>query len=104
MRELRKANKIRQIEWDGDKVGILFRAIELAGEVGEAMNIVKKLERERLHIKGSRATIDELADEIADVVICADLLAMQLDIDLAEAVRRKFNATSAKYGLSTRLS
>jgi len=37
------------------------------------------------------------------VVICTDLIAMQLGIDLARAVQDKFNATSEKYGLETQL-
>jgi NTP pyrophosphatase (non-canonical NTP hydrolase) len=100
---LRDANRARQIEWDkGSKIDLSYRGNELAGETGEACNIIKKLERERLGIRGSRATIEQLAEELADVVICADLVAMELNIDLNQAVRRKFNATSEKVGLSTR--
>ncbi|OLP56789.1 hypothetical protein BJF92_12005 [Rhizobium rhizosphaerae] len=80
-----------------------FRAIELAGEAGEALNVVKKLERERQGWAGSRATLEQLAEELADVVICADLLALAAGIDLAVAVPRKFNATSEKVGLATRI-
>lgn len=104
---LRAANRARQAEWcaGGDpEPDLSFRAVELAGEVGEACNVVKKLERERHGWRGSRATIDQLAEEIADVVICADLLAMTVGIDLDAAVIAKFNATSEKNGLSTRLS
>jgi hypothetical protein len=38
------------------------------------------------------------------VIICVDLIAMDVGIDLEAAVRRKFNATSKKYGLKTRIS
>jgi NTP pyrophosphatase (non-canonical NTP hydrolase) len=75
----------------------------MAGEVGEACNIIKKLERERLGIGGSRSTKAELARELADVVICVDLIAYHVDIDLVDAIVDTFNATSAKYGLSTQL-
>ena len=101
---LRAASVCRQREWDG--AGCLtpsFRGCELAGEVGEALNIVKKLERARLGIGGSRAVVADLAKELADVVICVDLIAMEYGIDLAEAVVDKFNETSEKYGLATRL-
>ncbi len=102
---LRAANERRQAEWDADnQISLAYRGNELAGEVGEACNIIKKLERERIGIRGSRATQAQLAEELADVVICADLIAMSEGIDLLDhAVPDKFNATSKKYGLSTRL-
>lgn len=102
---LRSANIARQGEWDPDnQISAAYRGNELAGEVGEACNVIKKLERERLGILGSRATVGELADELADVLICADLIAMHYGIDLEAAVARKFNATSEKVGLQTRLA
>ncbi len=102
---LRAANSARQKEWDTDNsITLAYRGNELAGEVGEACNVIKKLERERLGIRGSRASAAQLAEELADVVICADLIAMDAGIDLDRAVRAKFNSTSQKYGLQTRLS
>lgn len=102
---LRAANIARQAEWDADsRITLTYRLNELAGETGEACNVGKKLERERLGIRGSRATVQDLADELADVVICADLVALGEGIDLAAAVARKFNATSEKVGLETRLA
>ncbi|MNQ36905.1 hypothetical protein D3C85_504330 [compost metagenome] len=102
---LRSANIARQNEWDQDnQISAAYRGNELAGEVGEACNVIKKLERERLGILGSRATVGELADELADVLICADLIAMHYGIDLEAAVARKFNATSEKVGLAARLA
>ena len=104
-RSLREANEAREREWDPEgKITLAYRGNELGGEAGEAQNIIKKLERERLGIRGSRATIEQLAMELADVVICADLIAMQAGIDLESAVIRKFNGTSEKYGLKTRLA
>jgi hypothetical protein len=38
------------------------------------------------------------------VVICADLVALALGIDLDRVVAAKFNATSEKVGLQTRLA
>ena len=102
--DLRMADMARQKVWDPtDQITLTYRSTELAGEVGEACNVVKKLERERLGIRGSRATKELLAEELADVIICVDLLAMEFGIDLGEAVRGKFNATSEKYGLPTKL-
>lgn len=101
---LRAANAARQLEWDADnQITAAYRGNELAGEVGEACNVIKKLERERMGIRGSRASVAELADELADVLICADLIALHYGIDLEAAVARKFNATSEKVGLSTML-
>jgi len=100
---LRIANSERQMEWDPDnKITPSYRGLEAAGELGEACNVIKKLERERLGIRGSRATPQQLAEELADVIICIDLIAMDFDIDLAQAVEDKFNETSARYGLKTR--
>jgi NTP pyrophosphatase (non-canonical NTP hydrolase) len=101
---LRQANEDRQKEWNPDNVITLeFRGNELAGEVGEACNIIKKLAQERLGLRGKRATIAQLAGELADALICLDLVAMQAGIDLASAVEETFNATSAKHGLQTKL-
>lgn len=103
-KKLAAANALRQREWDkAGGITLSYRGNELAGEVGEACNIIKKLERERLGIRGSRATVGQLADELADVIICASLIAMAEGIDLGDAVVAKFNATSEKVGLSTRL-
>ncbi len=102
---LRAANLARQAEWDaGNQLTLSYRGNELAGEVGEACNVIKKLERERLGIRGSRDTLAHLAEELADVMICCDLIAMAAGIDLDAAVRAKFNATSAKVGLATRFA
>ena len=102
---LRMANMARQKVWDpSDLITLTYRATELAGEVGEACNDIKKLERERLGIRGTRTTVEHTAEELADVIICADLIAMELGIDLGEAVRSKFNATSEKYDLPTRIT
>ena len=102
--DLHEANKARHAEWDKDgKLTLSYRGNELAGEVGEACNVIKKIERERLNIRGSRDTLEHLAEELADVIICVDLICLFEGIDLAVAVRKKFNATSEKVGLKTRL-
>lgn len=73
------------------------------GELGEAANIAKKLNRVRDGIPGNGdlSEIDlrqMLADEIADTFIYLDLMAQSQDIDLADAVRDKFDRTSKKIG------
>jgi NTP pyrophosphatase (non-canonical NTP hydrolase) len=103
---LRHANEARDEEWNtgAEKISLAFRGVELAGEAGEACNVIKKLERGTLGIAGSRASLADLASELADVVICADLIAMHAGIDLEAAVVEKFNATSQKYRLATRIT
>ncbi len=97
---LREAQKARQKAWDPEnKINLSFRGNELAGETGELCNFIKKFERRRLGIAGGLVDLEAIKEEIADVVICADLIAMDLGVDLWEAVRKKFNSTSAKKGL-----
>lgn len=101
---LREANLVRQQEWDpGSKIDASYRGNELAGEVGEACNVIKKLERERLGIPGSRDTVGHLAQELADIVICVGLLGMEYGINIDREVALKFNSTSEKVGLKTRM-
>lgn len=102
---LREANIVRDSEWDPEhKINLAFRYTELAGEVGELGNLIKKILREQAGMRGTRANHAELREEIADVAICLDLLAMHLRIDLPSAIVEKFNKTSEKYGLTTRLA
>lgn len=104
-KSLREANVARDKLWNPDKkLSLLFRGVELAGEVGEALNLVKKMERARLGIPGTRIHVSELADELGDVVIAADLLAMDAGINLEKATAVKFNATSAKHNFPVHLS
>ncbi|WP_306146611.1 MULTISPECIES: MazG-like family protein [unclassified Roseibium] len=102
--DLREANITRQKEWPGnDQADIAFRGLEVAGEFGEVAEALKKYLRGTRGIKGSTADLQDVANEMADAIIALDLLADQMGIDLGAAVTRKFNATSQKYGLETRL-
>ncbi len=103
---LRRVNVRRDKEWNTGSVPLttIFRATELAGEAGEVCNVVKKLHRARIGIAGGNATVNDLRDELADVIIAADLLAMAEGIDLEEAVISKFNRTSHDRGFATLLS
>jgi NTP pyrophosphatase (non-canonical NTP hydrolase) len=106
--DLRYANIQRNKEWDAGgaltgPVGALFRAVEAGGEFGEILNNVKKLVREELGIKGSRVSLDDLADELGDGQITLDLIAMHYSIDLGEAAKRVFNRKSEEFGFKTKL-
>jgi NTP pyrophosphatase (non-canonical NTP hydrolase) len=83
--------------------------IAAGGELGEAMNIMKKLNRARDGLVGNakgedRETLrQKLADEVADTVIYLDLLLASEGLDLAEAVVSKFNRKSVEVGFPERL-
>lgn len=110
-RDLRRANVERCesayhaiVEWSPTDW-----ACAMAGECGEACNLVKKLRRldgaKTVAMQADAETLKaQIADEIADMVIYADLLAKRLDIDLGRAVTQKFNATSDKVRSPVRLS
>lgn len=101
---LAERSAARQRLWDPDeKLGLLFLSNEMGGECGEAQNAVKKLERERLGLVGSRITTRAVGHELADVVICASNVAWKIGVDLfGEAIPEKFDITSEKYGLPVR--
>lgn len=85
------------------RLGALFFATELGGEVGEALNVVKKLERERLDIGGSLDTVDHLGKELADTIITACNLARCYGINLHRAIVETFNRTSDERKLPVHL-
>lgn len=76
--------------------------VAVTGELGEAANVIKKLNRVRDGIPGNSESPEELkiklADELADTFIYLDLLCQSVGIVLSEAVKSKFNRTSAKIG------
>lgn len=73
-----------------------------AGELGEAAGAIKEILRARDGVPGKGQTPEQqkqnLADEIADTAIYLDLLSQAAGIDLAHAIRSKFDRTSAKVG------
>lgn len=81
--------------------------VSLAGEVGEACNVVKKLNRLRdgLTIDGPSEDefLSSLVDELADVYIYLDLVFQSLGLALGWSVERKFDRTSQQIGYPVRL-
>jgi NTP pyrophosphatase (non-canonical NTP hydrolase) len=77
------------------------------GELGEAANVAKKLNRERDGIPGNTQSkaelMEQFADELADAFIYLDLLAQSAGVDLELAVIAKFDRTSKKIGYPKRL-
>lgn len=87
-------------------------AAAMAGECGEACNIVKKLRRCDTGVgavshDGRKhepyELMAKLAGELADVVIYTDLLATKYGIELGAAVRQKFNLVSELRGFKERV-
>lgn len=74
------------------------------GELGEAANVIKKLNRVRDGSPGNSDTEtpeklrEWLADELADTYIYLDLLIQAAGLDPEVIVERKFRKTSAKIG------
>lgn len=78
------------------------------GELGEAANVAKKLNRVRDGIPGNGDATPEqlkeqLAEELADTFIYLDLLAQSAGICLQDAVVAKFDKTSEKIGYRNEL-
>jgi NTP pyrophosphatase (non-canonical NTP hydrolase) len=79
----------------------------LTGEVGEAANIVKKLNRIRDSIPGNLnddtnpyILMQKLAKEIADIAIYLDLFAQAAGLDLELIRDEKFEETNRKINYS----
>ena len=101
---LRYANVQRNKEWDPDgQITAVFRGLELAGEIGELCNMIKKLERERMGLLGSRVGLIDLAYEMGDCQVCLDQLAMHYSVDLDITVKHIFNRKSEEQGFLTRI-
>ena len=65
-------------------------ATALAGETGEACNLIKKWRR------GDAVNVEDIGRELADIVIYADLLAHRFGLDLGQWVQQKFNEVSLR--------
>ena len=110
--ELRKANTLRcERDWKHSLNGwsVAEWGNATAGELGEACNVAKKMLRWDHNIRTELAEKSreeykaDLADEIADTLIYLDLWSASEGIDLAEAVRRKFNQKSDEIGSSVKI-
>lgn len=74
------------------------------GELGEAANVVKKLNRYRDGVKGNKQSESELrkqlGSELADTFIYLDLLAQREGMKIGQLVADTFNAKSKEIGSS----
>lgn len=84
---------------DGSDWSLLEWAGAAGGELGEAQNIAKKMRRGDFRPGDQmEAARERLAEEIADTIIYLDILAKCAGIDLAAAVRYKWDKTSRAVG------
>lgn len=94
--QLREANVMRCVKFFGAACANWTPAewlMAATGKLGELANLLKKCLRGDFTIESQR---EELGKEIADVITYLDLLADHLKIDLAEAMRQKFNEVSRR--------
>lgn len=108
---LREANLARREVWHAlntEQWGLVDWTNELAGETGEACDVVKKIRRVETGVtkRGPRTKgelYEALWKEIADVVIVADLVGAEAGFLLGVAVREKFNEVTRKHDLGVYL-
>lgn len=109
---LRRANELRlpqfknrngdpaHSEPDGSDWALSAWCNAVCGELGEAANLIKKIERGDYTLPEKRA---ELAKEFADVVTYLDILAMRAGVDLGDATVEKFNEVSVRVDSTVRI-
>lgn len=73
----------------------------VVGEIGEAANIIKKIDRGDMTLDQARPL---LAKEFADVVTYLDILAFRAGVDLGEATRQKWNEVSDRVGCGLQIN
>ena len=76
--------------------------LAMIGELGEAANVAKKLNRVRDGIPGNKETPDELRaklrKELGDAFVYLDLTCQSLGFSIADAAAEVFNAKSVEIG------
>lgn len=126
IRQMSETNRSRCARWHNDYPAagrgewtVAHWSNAVCGEAGELANVAKKLERLRFMgavsardaaklgtndvALAAKRLYDQLADEVADVVLYADLVLGDYDLDLGAAIARKFNLVSEAEGFPERL-
>lgn len=110
---LREANKKRLPQFkngkgepahsqpDGSDWALSTWCNAVLGELGEAANLIKKIERGDITLDEARAA---LGKEFADVLTYLDILAFRAGVDLGRETIDKFNAVSVRVGSTIRLT
>jgi NTP pyrophosphatase (non-canonical NTP hydrolase) len=87
-------------EPDGSDWALSAWSNAVLGELGEAANLIKKIERQDFRLEEKR---EELGKEFADVMTYLDILAFRAGIDLGEATIQKWNEVSRRVGCNLRI-
>lgn len=85
---------------DGSDWALSAWSNAVCGELGEAANLIKKIERGDFTLEEAR---EELGKELADVVTYLDILAFRAGIDLGQATMDKWNEVSIRVGSNVRI-
>lgn len=110
--DLRKANKARCEAQNGfnhkiEDWSLSDWLVAASGELGEACNVAKKLNRIRDGVRGNKEKQEELQEkfrkEIGDTLIYLDLIATSQGFTLEEAAREVFNSKSEEIGYPVRI-
>lgn len=86
---------------DGSDWSLSAWSNAVLGELGEAANIIKKIERGDVTLEEARPA---LAKEFADVQTYLDILAYRAGVDLGVSTVAKWNEVSERVGCDIRLS
>lgn len=82
--------------------------VAIMGELGEAANVAKKLNRIRDGIPGNKETLEQLQaklrKELGDTFVYLDLLCQAHGFSIADAAVEVFNTKSAEIGYGTRIA
>lgn len=87
-------------EPDGSDWNLAQWCNAVTGELGEAANLIKKIDRGDFTLEEIR---DLLAKELADVATYLDILALRAGINLGKATMDKFNEVSIRVKSNIRL-
>lgn len=93
--QYKNANGEPAHEPDGSDWSLNDWMTAVAGEAGDLANLLKKVRRGDFTLEEGR---QDIADELADVAIYLDILAMRCGVDLGRAIISKFNRTSERVG------
>lgn len=116
VRDIQNVNRDRANRWHGGDFKAwsgLEWAGAMCGEAGEAANVAKKLKRVEDKIDGNAFSenpleryelVKALESEVADVFLYLCLLSSRYDIDLENAIIKKFNKKSEEMGFPERLT
>lgn len=87
-------------EPDGSDWALSAWCNAVTGELGEAANLIKKIERGDFTLDEARG---DLAKELADVATYLDILAFRAGVDLGRATVAKWNEVSERVGCGLRI-